>query len=452
MQLLLIQLRLIVLLAVLPCLQCGLTSVKAQDQIGTTGVVVSGIGDLESGVGNMDTGVGNMQCCPVSCGETPPNFLAGGWCGRRADLADRGIVFESDFTQFYQGVTSGGLEQRFRYGGHGDYVLKFDMDKLRGREGLFLQLRAEHRIGEAVNLDSGSFGAPAVLANLPSLETRDLALTNVVVTQALSEQFVVFGGKVDTLDGDMNDFAHGRGKHQFLNTNFVFNPIAVQTIPYATLGAGFSILRDASPVFTFTVLNATDTATTSGFDDFFDEGVALSVETRLPTRFFGRPGHQGVAGSWNSRDYISLDQDPRVVEPDVPIALVSGSWSLRYNFDQYLFVDPCDPKRGWGMFGRAGISDSNPNPISWICSFGFGGNSPIPGRQGDRFGMGWYYGAASSELGPFFNPSDGNGGEFFYNIAVTPCFNLTPDLQILKGGVPGAETAVLFGLRGNLAF
>jgi porin len=179
-------------------------------------------------------------CCSDTCCcdlWTRPH-LTGDWLGHRTTLAERGIVLDADVTQFYQGVTSGGLEQRFRYGGHGDYVVKFDFDKLSGQEGLFLQLRAEHRFGQAVNLDSGSFGAPAVLANLPALDTEDLILTNVVFTQALSEQFIVFAGKVDTLDGDMNAFAHGRGKYQFFNTNFVYNPIAVQTIPYSTLGGG----------------------------------------------------------------------------------------------------------------------------------------------------------------------------------------------------------------------
>ena len=347
---------------------------------------------------------------------------------------------------------SGGLEQRFRYGGHGDYVVKFDFDKLSGQEGLFLQLRAEHRFGQAINLESGSFGAPAVLANLPALDTEDLILTNVVFTQALSEQFIIFAGKVDTLDGDMNAFAHGRGKHQFLNTNFVFNPIAVQTIPYSTLGAGFSVLRGVEPIFTFTVLNATDTATTSGFDELFADGVALAAELRLPTNFFGLPGHQGFGGTWNSRDYIALGQDPRVIEPEIPIALKSGSWSLRWNFDQYLFVDPCNPLRGWGVFGRAGISDGNPNPIKWIISCGVGGHSPLRGREADRFGIGWYYGGASSELGPFFNPDDGTGVELFYNCAVTPWFQLTPDLQIINGGIPNTDTAVIVGLRANLVF
>jgi len=402
--------------------------------------------------------VGDDMCCSsAACGcdlWTRPQ-LTGDWLGYRTSLADRGITLDADVTQFYQGVASGGLEQQFKYGGHGDYVVKFDFDKLSGQEGLFLQLRAEHRFGQAINVESGGFAAPAVLANLPVLGTEELFLTNVLFTQALSEQFIVFFGKMDTLDGDMNAFAHGRGKTQFFNTNFVFNPIAVQTIPYSTLGAGFSILRDLEPLFTFTVLNATDTSTTSGFEELFADGVALSAELRLPTCFFGLPGHQDFGAKWNSREYIALAQDPRIVLPGVPIATKDGSWALRWNFDQYLYVDPCDSTRGWGLFARAGISDANPNPLHWIVSCGVGGTSPMRGREADRFGIGWYYGARSSDLGKNFDfiaPNDGTGMELFYNIAVTPWFQLTPDLQIIDGGIRIADTAVLFGLRGNLTF
>jgi hypothetical protein len=94
-----------------------------------------------------------------------------------------------------------------------------------------------------------------------------------------------------------------------------------------------------------------------------------------------------------------LGQDPRIVLPGIPIARRDGSWNLRWNFDQYLYVDPSDAKRGWGVFARAGLSDANPNPLHWNVSCGIGGTSPLRGRESDRFGIGWYYGAVGSDLG-----------------------------------------------------
>ena len=79
--------------------------------------------------------------------------------------------------------------------------------------------------------------------------------------------------------------------------------------------------------------------------------------------------------------YASLRQAGRVDIPDFPIAEKSGSWSLFWNADQYLWPDPRDPSRDCGLFGRAGISDGKPNPIDWTLSFSIGGQSQIDGRE-----------------------------------------------------------------------
>ena len=128
-----------------------------------------------------------------------------------------------------------------------------------------------------------------------------------------------------------------------------------------------------------------------------------------------------------------------------------------YNFDQYLVVDPCDPNRGWGLFGRAAISDGNPNPLHWFLSLGIGGSSPICGRERDSFGMGWYYIGLSDELGPIANrllrPRDETGVELYYKATITDWCELTADVQVLEPAVRrNATTAVVAGLRGNIEF
>lgn len=379
--------------------------------------------------------------------------LTGDWCGNRTCLAENGVTFALDVAHFYQGVTSGGLEQHFKYGGHGDYVTNIDFGKLGVQEGLFLKVRAEHRFGENINRDTGAFLPASVLADLPVAESEQLYLTNVLFTQALSERFAVFFGKLDTLDGDLNAFAHGRGKTQFSNVGFVANPIALRTIPYATLGCGFVVLGEGGePVFTYTLLNATDTTETDGFSELFNDGAAMSAELRLPTQFFGLPGHQLFAGTWNSRDYVALGQDPRIILPDVPIATANGSWSLYWNFDQYLSVDPCNERRGWGVFGRAGIADQDANPLSWFLSFGVGGHNPAAGHEADTFGAGWFVAGSSDKVGPilegFLGPiEDGHGVELFYNWQATPWLNVTPDLQVLVPARDNVDTALVLGVR-----
>ncbi len=379
--------------------------------------------------------------------------LTGDWHGNRTYLAQHGVSFELDVAQFYQGVTSGGVRRTDRYGGHGDYVANLDFGKLGVQEGLFLKVRAEHRFGGNINRDTGALLPASVLADLPVADDEELLLTNVLFTQALSERFAVFFGKLDTLDGDLNAFAHGRGKTQFSNVGFVANPIALRTVPYSTLGCGFVVLGDeGTPVFAYTLLNPTDTAETAGFDELFAEGVSMSAELRLPTTFGGLPGHQLFAGTWSSRDYVALGQDPRIVLPNVPINETEGSWSAYYNFDQYLFVDPCDPKRGWGLFGRAGIADDNANPLSWFLSLGVGGHNPMRGHEADTFGAGWFVAGSSDEIGPILETvlgpiGDGHGVELFYNWQATPWLNITPDLQVIVPGREDVETALALGVR-----
>jgi porin len=418
------------------------------------------------------------DCCvendSSACGEarvcasavTAPNVggccwertkLTGDWGGCRNCQAEQGITYDFDATMFYFGVASGGLEQDFAFGGHNDYLINIDAGKLGVQDGLFLKLRAEHRYGEDINRDTGALLPATLLTELPVADSEELYLTNVWFTQMFSEEFGVFFGKLDTLDGDANAFASGRGKTQFSNVAFVFNPITIRTIPYSTLGAGFFILHEGVPLFTYTILNATDTTRTSGFDELFADGVAMSAELRLPVKVAGLPGHQLFGGTWNSRDFAALGQDPRIILPDVPIAEQSGSWSLYWNCDQYLYVDPCNQARGWGVFGRAGIGDDETNPLEWFLSAGIGGSGLFRGRERDTFGAGWYYAGTSNEIGPIiqivFGPTgDGQGVEVFYNAEVTPWLHLTPDVQVIMPAREDVDTALVLGIRARIEF
>src|SRR5690606_14232415 len=139
------------------------------------------------------------------------------------------------------------------------------------------------------------------------------------------------------------------------------------TVPYSTLAAGFSIVEGTEPIFTFAAWNPVDTATTVGLDDLYEEGVTLVSELRLPTRFFNRPGHQLFAATWSSRDFLALEQDPRVLLPIVglpgaSVAQAGESWSAYWNMDQYIVVDPDDETRGWGLFARYGAADPETSP------------------------------------------------------------------------------------------
>lgn len=373
----------------------------------------------------------------------------------RDRIADRGITFSNNVTQFYFGTVDGGVEQTDRYAGHGDYLANVDFGKLGVQQGLFLKVRAEHRFGSSIAPATGTILPPTLPTELPVRDSRDLYLTNVLFTQMFSEQFGVYFGKLDTLDGDQNAYASGRGISQFSNTAFIATPLALRAIPYSSLGCGMVVLDDGEPLLNFLVMNPTDTANRSGFSELFNDGVVLSTELRQKTHFLGMPGHQLICGTWSSRDYVALDQDPRIILPQVPIGRTSGTWAFNWNMDQALWLSSTNPKQHWGYFARAGWADPQSNPIQYFFSTGLGGSSPL--RDGDGFGVGYYYVGTSGKIDPLIQAvlggfGDAQGVEMFYRAQFNRAISITPDFQWLDPARKQVAEAYLLGARMNVAF
>jgi porin len=244
-----------------------------------------------------------------------------------------------------------------------------------------------------------------------------------------------------------------------MNVSLIFNPILARTLPYSTFGVGVVHLKDGHPVFAFSVFDTNDRSTTNVFNNLFNNGVVLFTTVILPTKFFGLPGHQGIEAAYSSGRYTNISASPYLdpvaglVFPGPP---TSGSWTAGYLFDQALWVSPDDPKRVWGVFGKFGIADDNPNPIRWTAIAGVSGASPIPGRARDSFGIGYFYLGISNPLKrsarPFTPLMDEQGVKLYYNTRITPWFQFTPDVEIVEPFQRQANTALLFGLRAKIDF
>ena len=72
----------------------------------------------------------------------------------------------------------------------------------------------------------------------PLDDSIPITVTSLNYTQFLSDHIGLTIGKFDTLDGDPNEFAGGRGVSQFMNSNFVFSASLALIVPYSTLGVG----------------------------------------------------------------------------------------------------------------------------------------------------------------------------------------------------------------------
>jgi porin len=177
------------------------------------------------------------------------------------------------------------------------------------------------------------------------------------------------------------------------------------------------------------------------------------------------PDHQ-----YSNKTYTSLDQSLRFFIETRTIEEQKGSWMVYYNFDQYLYEAKKGSGQGIGIFGRFGASDGNPNPMHFFFSFGVGGKGMIPGRPLDRFGIGYYYMDVrqpkfTGPLGTKELLRDESGFEAFYNFAITPWLQLTPDIQVIKpaqkdyidtkGLIPvrkNVDTATVLGIRLQMVF
>lgn len=423
-------------------------------------------------------GPGLFAPCEHACESIwTRSTLTGDWFGHRPRLAEKGITFGGNVTQFMYGLDGGinsrrippilGQGDNFSYTGRGDYNVTFDLEKFGGLPHGKLFIGAQHWWGQYgnVSLNTGALSPaifPAALPPVPNNQGTPY-ITDFFITQPLSKEWVVFAGKKNVIGAaDQDDFAGGNGTVQFVNQAFIANPAFLLALPYTSFTAGFVSPREWGGFSAFVYDPQDRTQDFFRLDDLFSKGVIVGGEVKRKTNFFSLPGEHHVGGMWKHVDLTNLafNEPPPGQYPYVPVAgspTLSDSYTVYYGFDQYLRVYSADSKKGWGVFGRASISDGNPTPIRYFLSLGLGGYSPLRCRKNDQFGIGWYYVGASDEFGPvpraIFGPRDGTGVEVFYNIQITPWMNITPDFQILRpeaGAI--ADTAYIGGLRMNFKF
>jgi porin len=414
---------------------------------------------------------------PYSSDFLTRSTFTGDLGGGRNELSKKGVTFDLNLTQIGQGAVSGGKSSNWEYGARGDFTLAVDTGKLGLWPGGFLTAELEGNFGQAINAKTGALMAVNTSQMFPVTGQDDVCLSALSFTQFLSERFGLFFGKVVTITStsvDMNEFAHGKGDTRFMNTALNVNPVLLVTVPYSTLAAGMVLLPDKDPkatVMTFSVLNSVGTANATGFDTLNGNKLTCVGEGRVRTDFFGLTGHQLVGVTYSNREFTSLDQSLRFFIENRAIAKTKGSWSAYYNFDQYLYEPGKGSGRGYGVFGRFGASDGNPNPMEFFISLGIGGKGVSERRPNDSFGIGYYYIVirkptfTSPVAAQSFLRINENGGEAYYSFALTPWAILTPDIQIVRpvqqdvveqtGTVIKSnhiETALVLGVRLQLVF
>ncbi len=381
-------------------------------------------------------------------------FFFGDWFGLRPWLEERGFTFYVSSTQFEQGVASGGVQQAFRWGSKFDMLAHLDSHNLGLWDGGTLDMFVESRLGQDPNGYAGSLSPVNLSMYFPVPYEQVTAITGLKYTQEITDRFGIYFGKLNALNGEPDRFLKYPLTSRFMNAAFNFN-LALDRFPYSTPGAGFYWKGENGPSLDFMVLNTYSSPLTSGFEDLGRNGVFLYGAVKQATEFFALPGKHTFAGLFGTGKFTELAPAPFVELPYVPFVAPrkTGTWTLLWNFEQRLYVNPDNPDIGLGLYVQTGLGDGNPNPVRWFVSTSVCGNSSLVGREGDTFGVGFYEVGLSDQAKSLgLGLRDETGVELFYNFRITNGCHLTPDFQVIHPGLAPVNTAVVVGLRLKIDF
>ena len=400
--------------------------------------------------------------------------LTGDWDGARNWLWTKGVTFDARVTEIEQGVVSGGKNGSWEYGGRGILSALVDTQKLGLWPGGFLNLELEGNWADSVNAKTGALIPVNTNQVFPVPGGANVGVPSLNFAQFFSPYAGVVVGKIDTLSGDDNAFAHGKGDGQFQNLSLNVNPVLL-VVPYSPLAAGIVALPTKDPQQAIVKLLATSAngnPQTAGFDDF--HGALFVGEGRVRTDFGGLSGHQLLGALYSNKRFTSLDQRFDSVLGGAGLAKKRDTWAVYYNFDQFLYETDKTAGKGVGVFGRFGASAGEPDPVQYFYSIGVGGKGLVPRRDLDQFGIGYFYSSIRNPtlqlpiVGTKSFLRDEWGFEAFYNIALTPWLLVTPNVQVIgpaqkhrlgrdSQGLPVLEpdtigTATVLGLRWQVVF
>jgi len=411
---------------------------------------------------------GSATPAPTAAPGLPPLTLDSWWNGPSmtydwftlgSDMRDNGVYFQSMLTQFVQGMPTGDGNHAFEYGGKLDTFLHFEGEQAGTWKGFALDAHMEYIYGNNA-LTHGGVASPVNTAMLlPEAGQDAVTLSSLFATQKFCDQFTLMAGRFNTIDFTLaNTYDGGRGITGFWNTSLLAPMVELKTVPPVTNGAIGKITPVKDLAITLAVFDPQDETITTGLPNFYAKGVTLMDATTLTTHFFGLPGSQSITGLYSDMKSNATGQLRELLLPQFfgQPQQKDDTWAFAWHGDQAFYQLPDNPKKTIGVFGSAGYSDGNPNPVRWSATAGIGGASPIPGREDDRFGVGYYYLGISNAvtnqklLSTLIN--DEEGGEMFYTGTINKWWEVTGDVQIVEPVAAQRETAVILGASTRITF
>jgi porin len=380
--------------------------------------------------------------------------LTGDWGGARQKLMDKGIRFNLNLTQTYQGNVAGGPINRGYYQGGVRYELGLDTHYMGLWPGGMLMMRGETRYGKSDNFHTGALMPVNSDSLYPVPEQDTTCLSELYYMQFVAPQLGFVAGRMSPR---LNTPFTGDETTQFMNTALFVPPIQGTTFPLVSTAAGVIAIPAKWLTVTTLVMDSEGKANLSGFDPdtVFESGTSLFQMAEFAVKPFGLPGHQRLIWTWSDKNRVAFGESSLAIidairQGTTPVlSRSSDDWSITYGFDQYVYTLPGKPDEGFGLFGYYGVGPGVVNPIRACYSLGVGGKGMIPHRAKDTYGVGYYLINLSDRLPQVSKDrsEDEQGVELYYNIEVTPWLHVTPDLQIINPAKSSVDTDWVLGLR-----
>ena len=402
--------------------------------------------------------------------------LTGDWWGGRSDLSDHGVDIDLRLSQYYQGVTSGGVDTNSEYGGTMDYRVHIDTSKLLGTwEGLTVDIHARTRFGNDILADAGGLTVPNTGMMMPLPEDYDgTDITGFTVNQtfAFGEKHLGLAtvGKLDILDAVTLFFPSvGYGQDGFWNVNSLVTALpwfgAVDGLSLyggwlATINKEYQVGQSA-----ILVTGTKNQTTSDSIDNSFEDGVWIAAFHRFLYSIDDKPGYFMLFGGYSTKDQASNDPHDHIIKPgviasndttDVIGPVIESTkdkkpWDVAVYISQVFWQAEGDPKRKATILTGGTAGPDNPQFAQYSIFAGVEGYGLIASRPHDRMGVSAWKNWLSDEFTDLVSPvadvRDLYGFELYYNIEISKWLHLTPDLQLIHNGHKGDDLAVVPGVR-----
>jgi porin len=388
--------------------------------------------------------------------------LTGGWGGLRSDLADHGVDLKLRLSQYFQGVTSGGVDTNSEYGGTVDYIVNVDGHKLGLWEGLGFNLHATTRFGKDILADAGTFVLPnaGLMYPLPG-DYHGTDITGLLVSQMLFDgKAQVLAGKLHALDLVTGMFPHqvDSGQEGFWNANSMLSISPwMRWINLSMYGAAAWTIKDGLAQTGVMVIGQENLTTGWGsWDDSFGDGPGVLLFHRFMFEIDDKPGYVYVGGGGSFKDYASTDRQDWLEIPGEGLvdSKKKKPWGVAVYWSQVFWQAPGNDKRFAQFFLGGAVGDDNPSFSDWDLYASVQAFGPFASRQHDRMGIAaWYnhladdYVDLASSVPGISLRDDSYGLELYYNAEIIPSVHLTPNLQFAQNATKGDDIAVIPGLR-----